>query len=363
MSVYLRQKKGWRYDFTRKGIRFTESGFKTKREAKQAEAQKREKLDSPIIQKDGQTIPTDMAFLDLVNKRLDYMQAYNSQRHYQDHTYLARRWVKQWGKFHCSQISLEMVEHYLLKRKRSTSGITANKDLRNLRALFNFGLHPKRKWIQANPTTGIDFFPVEKRIRYVPPKEDVLKVILAADKDTQDYLWTIFHTMGRMTEINRLTWQDINFEEQCLILYTRKKKGGHLTPRKVPMTEKLFDVLSYRYKSRDKRKPWVFWHRYWSRKAKEWIEGPFIDRKSIMKSLCKKAGVKYFRYHALRHCGASLLDNANVPIGSIQRFLGHENRQTTEIYLHSIGNSEREQIRVLDMDYEKVSPQIKKLLG
>ena len=45
---------------------------------------------------------------------------------------------------------------------------------------------------------------------------------------------------------------------------------------------------------------------------------------------------------AFRHFGASLLEQANVPIGSIQRILGHEHRSTTELYLHSIGDSERE---------------------
>ncbi len=67
-----------------------------------------------------------------------------------------------------------------------------------------------------------------------------------------------------------------------------------------------------------------------------------------MTSLCKKAGVRYFRFHALRHHGASILDNANVNIGSIQRILGHENRSTTEIYLHSIGESEREAMKVFE---------------
>jgi integrase len=196
-------------------------------------------------------------------------------------------------------------------------------------------MHPTRNWIEYNPTRGIDFFPVEKRIKYVPPREDVLRVILAADTDTQDYLWTIAFTMGRMTEINLLTWQEINFQSRCVVLYTRKKKGGHLTPRRVPMTDKLFELLSHRHRNRDKRIPWVFWHRYWDRKAGQWTVGPYKERKRIMKTLCKKAGVKYFRYHALRHFGASLLDQANVPIGSIQRLLGHENRATTEIYLHS----------------------------
>lgn len=45
------------------------------------------------------------------------------------------------------------------------------------------------------------------------------------------------------------------------------------------------------------------------------------------------------------------MDNNNVPIGAIQRILGHENRKTTEIYLHSIGQAEREAIAV----FERVS--------
>jgi len=42
------------------------------------------------------------------------------------------------------------------------------------------------------------------------------------------------------------------------------------------------------------------------------------------------------------------MDINNVPIGAIQRVLGHENRTTTEIYLHNIGNSERQAIDVYE---------------
>jgi integrase len=159
--------------------------------------------------------------------------------------------------------------------------------------------------------------------------------------------------MGRMAEINRLTWDDVSLEERFVILYTRKKKGGHLTPRKVPMTEKLFQVLSSRFKKRDLGKSWVFWHKYVSSKTQKTCEGPYTDRKTFMKTLCGKAGVKYFRFHALRHSGASLMDACNVPIGSIQRILGHENRTTTEIYLHSIGESERAAIAVFEKARQK----------
>jgi integrase len=62
----------------------------------------------------------------------------------------------------------------------------------------------------------------------------------------------------------------------------------------------------------------------------------------------QKGGVRYFRFHPLRHQGASILERANVNIGSIQRILGHENRTTTEIYLHSIGEAEREAMRIFE---------------
>lgn len=270
MSIYLVKRKGWRYDFILSGIRYSEAGFKNKREARQAEARKREELTNPVQHIESAVIPTDMAFMDLVNSRLDYVKEYNSDRYYTDHVYTAKKWVRHWRKLNCSQITPMMIQDYLLKRSKQTSKYTANKDLRNLRAMFNFGMHPVREWIEKNPTRGIAFFPVEKRIRYVPPKEDVLKVILAAEAETRDYLWTISLTLGRMGEINRLTWEDINLKDRFVILYTRKKRGGHLTPRKVPMTEKLHEVLSNRFSKRDKRKPWIFWHRYWDRKTKEW---------------------------------------------------------------------------------------------
>lgn len=68
------------------------------------------------------------------------------------------------------------------------------------------------------------------------------------------------------------------------------------------------------------------------------VIGPYKDRKKLMKSLCNKAGVRYFRFHTIRHSGASLMDQCNVPMGAIQKVLGHESRRTTEIYLHSAGD-------------------------
>jgi integrase len=57
----------------------------------------------------------------------------------------------------------------------------------------------------------------------------VAKVLLAAAPEVQDYLVAVMDTLARVGEINRLTWQDVDFEESWVVLYTRKKRGGHLT--------------------------------------------------------------------------------------------------------------------------------------
>ena len=238
-----------------------------------------------------------------------------------------------------------MVQAFVIQRSRG-SRHAANKDIRYLKTVFNFGL--SRRWISTNPVVGIGFFSVEKVRKYVPTREDVLKVISTAGVDTRDYLWAINDTLARVGEINRLRWDDVDFGRQTVTLYTREKKDGSLTPREIPMTNRLRQVLLGRYERRDKEMPWVFCHTYRDPKTKTLVKGPYKDRKRIMKTLCKKARVKYFRYHALRHFGASLMDRVNVNIGSIQRLLGHENRETTEIYLHSIGEAERHAMRTYE---------------
>jgi hypothetical protein len=56
-----------------------------------------------------------------------------------------------------------------------------------------------------------------------------------------------------MGEINRLIWPDLNPGERYVEPYTRKKKG-HLTPMKVPMTRNLFKVLSRRFEQRERNR-------------------------------------------------------------------------------------------------------------
>ena len=75
---------------------------------------------------------------------------------------------------------------------------------------------------------------------------------------------------------------------------------------------------------------------------------PYDYRDKFLPTLCKKAGVKPFMYHALRHFGASKLDNLGVALTDIQELLGHERATTTDTYLRSLRGSAREAVRKLE---------------
>jgi integrase len=274
----------------------------------------------------------------LCNKRLDHVKNNDSDGHFKDVFYHIRRWIKEWKGLYCSEITDEMIEDYALERKK-VSVDTANNEIRYLRAIFNFGI--KKKYISINPANLVDFFPVTKKEAYLPPIEDVYKIISIADPDTQDYLLCIVYTAARVNEINSLEWKYIDFENQEVTLWTRKNRNGDRKSRKVPMAPQLYDLLKNRYDNRELDKPWVFWHTYWSRKSNSWVSGPYHDRKRLMASLCEKADVKYFKFHPFRHFTATILDSLRVPIGVIQRILGHSNRKTTEGYIHSANADER----------------------
>jgi hypothetical protein len=78
-SIFQKRAKGWRYDFTLNGTRFTEAWFKTKQEARKAEMTRKEEIER---QEQAPGTPTDISFLELVNARLDYVKNHKSERHF-----------------------------------------------------------------------------------------------------------------------------------------------------------------------------------------------------------------------------------------------------------------------------------------
>jgi integrase len=56
-----------------------------------------------------------------------------------------------------------------------------------------------------------------------------------------------------------------------------------------------------------------------------------------MSRLCRKAGVKEFGFHAIRHLTATILAHEGLDIPTVQAILRHKNPNTTARYIKSLG--------------------------
>jgi integrase len=87
---------------------------------------------------------------------------------------------------------------------------------------------------------GIEFFPVEKKVKYVPPSEDIDKVIAVAEPVYHDMLWTARETMARISEVLRLKWDDIDLEMSFCHSIHPQKEGRSFDAAKGPDDAKAF---------------------------------------------------------------------------------------------------------------------------
>ena len=218
-----------------------------------------------------------------------------------------------------------MLRH-LQQQNTVRSGYAANKDRKNLVAAWNWGI--KYLGLPRDNPCLVERFPEIKQSRYVPSEKDFWKVYGEAWTE-QDAIMLLgyLHLAARKSELFRLKWEDVDFAGVKVRLYTRKTRDGSWESAWLPMTDDLYNGL---LSQREKRKSdtWVF--------PDPETNKPYIHRLHWMKHLCRRAKVKHFGLHAIRHLTASILAREGVPMIDIQTILRHKNLSTTERYIRRI---------------------------
>jgi integrase len=301
------------------GVRQRDSGFLTKQAARMAEAEARKNLKQ-----------MNSDFIALCESRLKDLKSRRTDQYFKENKSLVEKLIVRWKAK--KGIFRKDIEDYLSEQAQQSNPL-ANRDLRMIKALFSHGVD--REMLDKNPAERIKFFPVDKKQKYVPPKEDIEKVLSVATPRQANYLLAIIHSLARVNEINKLKREDVFAD--YIILWTRKSKDGSRVGRKIPKNETL--------KASIDAMPEVGEYVYCYKKTGK----PYHYRSKMMHALCKKAKVKEFTYHALRHYGASRLAEAGVSLTDIQYLLGHQRATTTDIYLHSISHNLRDAMSTLDI--------------
>jgi len=214
----------------------------------------------------------------------------------------------------------------LRRVSRDVSGNAANIVRKNMLTAWAWG----KKFYGLPPIcpfSEVEKFPADKHPRYVPPEEDFWKVYAVARPQDQAMLLLMLHTGARKGEVFRLLWDDVDLSGRKIRLGTRKRTGGGMEYDWVPMTSDLHDSMIY-LKLNRRSQQYVFASR---------SGNPHCRRAFLMAGLCKKAGVKPFGFHAIRHLSATILAHEGLDIPSVQAVLRHKNPNTTAMYIKSLG--------------------------
>jgi integrase len=239
-------------------------------------------------------------------------------------------------------LSLDVCRKFLNYQFKTRSGYAANKDRKNLGTAWKWGLdHLADFPTGKNPFLKVQKFPEERSQRYVPPEDDFWKVYDIAESQDKVMLFSFLHLAARRNEIFGLKWDDVDFENTQIRLWTRKRKGGDKECDWLPMTTELRKALLYWWKERLSHntvdKEYVFICLDKTPFCEGYYGNPFTVRQHYMKRICERAGVKPFGFHGIRHLTASVLYHKGYKLNTIQAILRHKSPRTTERYLKSLG--------------------------
>jgi integrase len=156
-------------------------------------------------------------------------------------------------------------------------------------------------------------------------------VLKAAEGEGRAYLELLKGTGARPGEARFLKWEDVNIDQKpySVTLYTRKKKDGSRTPRRILIDTRLASILR---KWRESVSGTAYLFQQDSREAprdKHWAT-------NVQKKACDAAKIPYFNPHSWRHWFTSKLVEDNEDLVKIQKKLGHETIATTAKYTHEL---------------------------
>jgi len=298
---------------------------------------KREAIEWEVIQRSKAILLTATSLGEWALNYLSFAQTKFSRKTYLEKSACFRRFFSAIAKEKdVNDLGPGEVLKRLTKQATKRSGYAANKDRKNLMVAWKWGV--KYQGLPPINSCQVERFSEERSPRHVPSESDYWKVYEQAWTE-QDaiMLFTYLHLAARKPELFRLSWDDVDFEEEKVRLYTKKTKDGSWEESLLPMTDDLKDSLTaLRNKGVDKK--WVF--------IDPETGYPYTQRHHWMKNLCKRAQIRHFGLHGIRYLTASILAKAGRPMIEIQAILRHKNLSTTERYIKRL-DSVRPALKVL----------------
>jgi integrase len=250
--------------------------------------------------------------------------------------YRINRMLDRFGNLPLRRFNTILVEQYqteLINEKLKPASV--NKNISIIKAMFSKAV----EWEMVEEETLRRVRKVKllrennRRLRYLS-YEECRSLISSCDKHLRPVVVAALNTGMRRGEILSLKWENVDLLHGFILL--DKTKNGER--REIPINATLKVTLSNMTRRLDV--PYVFYDVATGK--------PYQSVKRSFNSALKRAGIKDFHFHDLRHTFASHLIMAGIDITTVKELLGHKTLTMTLRYAHLAPSHKVKAIDVLD---------------
>jgi len=251
--------------------------------------------------------------------------------------------LKEFGARKVDNIILEDIQalHASLYKKP----ILSNRILALLHKMFNLAV--QWRWRTDNPVSGIKKYQEHKRTRWLQEDEmqRLLRVLDAyPNQVTSNIIRLLLLTGARKHEVLQATWDQFDLDKGVWTkrAHTTKQKKMEHAPLSPPALIILKDIEEKKTDS-----PFLF---PGNAKGK-----PLQDFKKSWTTIRKRADLKDFTIHDLRHTFASYLVSSGLSLSIVGKLLGHTQASTTHRYAHLADDPLREATALFAEKFKELS--------
>jgi integrase len=297
-----------------------------RREAEGIERQFREELNRRRHQ--IREASPDMTFADLAARFL----ADGSPRPY--HIDRLKVLLPYFGECPIGRISKPLVREFRRDRQKGKpqlSETTLNRDVEALRHLLYWAVD--EGFLTTNPLARIHLPKQRRKPRPIMSLAEEAKILAAAAPHLRPIIIAALDTGMRRGELLAQRWEHVDFNRSVLLVTHSKTPGGQA--REIPLTARLAELLA------SSKKPDGLIFAYKGR--------PIHRIKTAWKSAIRRAGIRYSRFHDLRHTFNTRLMEAGVVQDVRKAIMGHSSGdEVNSLYTHVELPVKREAIRKLE---------------
>lgn len=271
-----------------------------------------------------------------------YMKFCERQRSFPSKKKHIEHLVRLFGNLPLNAFTTRLIEEWQSEKLRKNKPATVNRRLEVLRHAFRKG----SEWDMVHDETlkrvrRVKLVPENnRRLRYLSI-EECHELIEACSPHLRPIILTALNTGMRKGEILSLEWDKHVDLKHGFILLDVTKNGER---REVPLNQTVKETLRGLVRRLDS--PYVFVNNE-GRRYKE------VTRS--FKTACRRAGIKDFRFHDIRHTFASHLVMEGIDLTTVKELLGHKTLTMTLRYAHLAPSHKIKAVEILHESLTKTT--------